>query len=129
MEFHLGQKLWWVPSRGGFIRQGLYFTPDIKDSEVEVIKIGRRWIDLSNHQRIDRETLQADGKGYASPGRCYASEAAHHQEQEMFRLWDAFRNGVSRQYRPPTSLTLEGLKRAMGLLGFPVETDGDEFPL
>jgi len=45
-----GQKLWWVPQRNRHAHE----------KEVTVLKVGRKWAQLDNHERIDLETLVAD---------------------------------------------------------------------
>jgi hypothetical protein len=68
-----GDKLWFVHNDRRAYRKGY---------EVEVLSIGRKWATLSNHERINIETMWADGRQYSSPGRCWPSKAAYVAEIE-----------------------------------------------
>lgn len=61
MKLSEGQKLWWVPQH----------SLGMKGREVTVLKVGRKWAELDNGERIDLETLISDGGRYAPNGRCY----------------------------------------------------------
>ena len=105
----VGQKLWYVPHRHH--RRG-------EPYEVEVTKVGRKWATVGEgwrQERIDLETMQADGKGYSSPGTCYLSREHYETEQERLAAWSQLTKAL--QYsRCPAGVTTEGIKQAMQLL-------------
>lgn len=102
----VGQKLWWVPSR----RPG-------RPCEVEVLKIGRKWAQLSNSQRIDMQSLIADAGDFVSPGRCYPDRAKYELETSQALAWSNLRKDLSLVYERPASATLENIQAARKLLG------------
>lgn len=97
MTLTVGQKLWFVPADWYRKRQGY---------EVTVLKIGRKWVQISHHLRIDIKTMWVDGKGYASPGRCWLSEAEWWSEQCRQLAWSQFHSDVRNHHGgPPDHLT------------------------
>lgn len=104
-KLSVGQTLWWVPGRG---------TP----SEVTVAGVGRKWAQLDNHKRIDVVTLEADGAGYTSPGRCYRDRSVYEAGVHLAREWADLRKAVSGSYIARPGVTVEQIVQAKKLLGF-----------
>lgn len=101
-----GQTLWWVP------RNNRYREP----FEVTVTKVGRKWIHLDNHHRIDAETLEADGAGYSPPGVCYLSQGAYESETALNQAWRSLQQDLH-LLRAPAGITVEKIREARELLG------------
>ena len=98
----VGQKLWYVPSRGA-------------SYEVEVTKVGRKWATVGEGfrpERIDLETWYADG---SSPGRCYLNQETYLQELELSKVWGRLQEAIRYGTRPD-GVTLDDIKQAMKLL-------------
>jgi len=105
-DLKVGQKLFFVYSDK---RRG-------PAGDVEVTKVGRKWAELSSHYRIDLVTLEADGAGYMSPGRCYLGREAYEAEVKLSRAWDDLRSKVSFQWGPPNGVTAGQIVDALALL-------------
>lgn len=107
---HVGQKLWYVPNGYGNRRPDPY--------EVTITKVGRKWATVGEswrQERIDLETLQADGKGYSSPGCCYLSRELYEAEVERQALWSILTRKIQHT-RCPDEIGIEDIKQAMQLL-------------
>lgn len=106
MELTVGQKLWFVPK----YRYSPY--------EVEIKKIGRKWIHTesnSRNLRIDAETMtahDADGNGM-----CYLSREDYEARQELSMAWRNFSDDIRKTYRVPNGVTVEKIAEARKLLG------------
>jgi len=112
MEFHEGQSLWFVQSNYWNLSE-----ESKNGREVVVEKLGRKWITLSNSYRIDINTLQADGKGYSSPGQCYLSHHEFMNHIKKQKLWNKLKNLIQHQYACPEHLTVEALQDITDTLG------------
>jgi hypothetical protein len=64
MQFEVGMELYFVYSDS---RRG-------EPIYVKVSKVGRKWVNLDNGYRFDKEDTVIDGAGYSSPGRIYLSK-------------------------------------------------------
>lgn len=104
--YTVGQKLWFVPND----------TRRRPPSEVTITRVGRKWIETDSWYRFAIETLVADGKGYASPGRCYLSREEHERVAALARAWYEFRCKVNGQARVPDGVTIERVQQAEQLL-------------
>lgn len=104
--YHTGQKLYWVYSES---RQGA-------PREVEIVKVGRKWLELSNRYRVDRETLCADGRGYSSPGRCHLSKEEYEQRVSRTRAWESMRRRVMERWQPHEGVDVAAIQQAERLL-------------
>jgi len=104
-KLKVGQTLWWVPTNRG------------SGTEVTVTAVGRKWARLDNHKRIDVETLEADGAGYAPPGRCHRSRELYEAEALLDSQWGALRKALDARYRVPKGVTLGQIEQARELLG------------
>lgn len=106
IKLQVGQKLWYVSIRHG------------ESHEAVVTKVGRKWATIGEGWRaqlIDLVTMQADGKGYSSPGRCYLSREAHEMERARSDTWSRFVN-VVKYKNCPAGVTTDDIKQAMQLL-------------
>lgn len=118
MELAVGQTvyIYWNRNRTG--RSGL--------SPVQIEKIGRKWVALSNRYRFDRTNadLELDGDGYSPPGRVYLSQEAYEIETAIQAAWWNIRRQIDRCYRAPEGVTAEAIQQATALLGLePVKGD------
>lgn len=104
--YHTGQKLCWVFSES---RRG-------EPCEVEILRVGRKWLELSNRQRVDRETLRADGRGYSSPGRCFQSREEYERINLRAKAWDRIRRRITERWHPHDSVDMESMLQAERLL-------------
>lgn len=102
-----GQELWYVPSDRRFDKNG---------SAVTVTKVGRKWLSLSNGERIEADTLVADGRGYAAPGRCWLSEDHWLAEVSRRAAWNDLRALLERQYAAPDGLSEVEIRQAWTIL-------------
>ena len=92
-----GQKLWWVPNRNRYQNE----------KEVTVLKVGRKWAQLDNHERIDIETLVAASGNYSPSGRCYISREEHEQKKALEQAWRKLKEDF--QYKSaPNCVTITG---------------------
>lgn len=104
----VGQKLWWVGSPlCGYPNQ----------AEVTVVKVGRKWADLNNRQRIDIATMRADGNGRSSPGTCYTSQKEYEDRQKLMEEWERLRKWMANRYSIPPAMTVEKIKSVWDTLG------------
>lgn len=85
-------------------------------SEVTVTKVGRKWAQLSNHERIDVQTLYADGGQYVSPGRCWLSKVECDAEANRQAAWSDLVKMIQHAYRAPEGVSEVNIRRAISLL-------------
>ena len=104
---YVGQELYWEWSE--------YSHKKNTGEMVTVTKIGRRWMELNNRHRVDRNTLIADGGQYSPPGRCFLSRAEREAERARDAEWMLLRHKISR--RAPDGVTAEHIAHATRLLG------------
>lgn len=110
------------------VGQTLHFVPAHRHNgnshDVVVMKIGRKWADIRpadwqhKSHRIALDDWRADGGGYSSPGRCYASKEVYDAETARREAWQ----GLQRQMRdacgqPPDGVTVDAMRQARLLLG------------
>lgn len=80
--------------------QRLYYVPNRRYGDPQwltVTSVGRRWATCGEGYgaiRVDMNTLQVDGRGYSSPGRCYLSKADHDNEVRRSNAWDELRKAT-----------------------------------
>jgi len=109
-KFIVGQTLW-------FVYNNTYSNRLRLDCEVTITKVGRAWLTLSSGHRIDKHTLEVDGKGYASDGRCYLSREKHEEEIAVAQEWKKFLRFLqAKGYRVPNGATVESIAQAMRIL-------------
>lgn len=101
-----GQKLWWVP------RRNRYAQP----KEVTVTKVGRKWAQLDNHERIDLKTLVADAGQYSPSGCCYLSREEYEQAEALAQAWSNLERDL-RHARKPDGVTICDIAAVRQLLG------------
>lgn len=106
--FTVGQQLYWAGMNN--LRTHGYVTAE---------KVGRKWVQLSNGHRINRETMRADAGHYTSPGRCYLSKDDYDNEMLRDRLTRRLKEAISncRQFEA----TSEDIVAAGKLLGISIE--------
>lgn len=109
MELKEGQKLWYVSTYSRY--QG----------PVTITKVGRKWAQLDNNERIDIKTMLADGKRYSSPGECYASKKEYDAEVEFNKLFKMFVRAVCAMRMRET--TIENISAAASILGINLSDD------
>lgn len=83
--------------------------------DVEITKVGRKWVYLKGGERFDRQTMCIDGGGWASHARIYPNLEAHERDLRRFRLWRRIKDAAW-QGSPPANLTLADLVGAAGCL-------------
>lgn len=100
----VGQELWLVPDRG-------------MARAVKVVKVGRKWAELDNRDRVDMNTMKLDGGEYASPGQCYLSREVHDREVELRIAWAYFSGLVcDHRHGPPEGVTIAQIANAQRAL-------------
>ena len=106
----VGQTLYYVPSQrhGGDPR------------EVKVTKVGRKWATVQEGvwftEKIDLDTLVADGGVYSSPGQCYLSKTHYEEVLAESEAWKRFRSVIDRTFRAPAGVSLEDINYAYTVL-------------
>lgn len=103
------------------VGQYLWFVPSDKRNEdqacaVTVTHVGRKWASISNHERIEIDTLIADPGRYVSAGRCWLSQQDWEAEKNRRRAWDELRDFIGRRYGAPEHLSEGAIRHAMALL-------------
>lgn len=88
---------------------------------VTVVKVGRKWLMLSNRRRAHRDTLEVDGGDYSSPGKCWPSKEACEAESRLRSLWASFHRPLSGWCWMPDGMTEERIREAAKLLGVKLE--------
>ena len=103
--YKVGQQLYWEP----------YDSRDKRHSGiVQIMKVGRVWLELSNGYRVSAKTLIADGKKYASQGRCFLDKSAREAEVTADALWSALRAKI---YLRIKTVSADDIHAAAKLLG------------
>ena len=100
------------------VGQQLYYVSNNRRSSTQYVtieKIGRKWIQLSNSHRVDKDTLIADGGNYSSPGRCYIDAEVYTKEQLRAAAWRDFKRDAC-SVAPHESVTLDDILQARKLL-------------
>lgn len=108
MQFEVGMELYFVPSDPR--RQ--------KNQLVKVEKVGRKWVNLDNGYRFDKEAkygMWVDGGEYSSPGRLYLSKEDYDKDCKKDSALRAI-NKRTEMYRSREDLTLEDVLAAAKLL-------------
>lgn len=102
----IGDKFWYVTNSVRGSERGY---------EVEVVKVGRKWVYLSNDQRVEKGETWVDGAGYSSPGRLWESEAAWRESVEVSSLLCKIQKRC--QYGRAGDVSLGAARTAAELLG------------
>jgi hypothetical protein len=91
--------------------------PRNKPEWLRVEKIGRKWVDLQYHRRMDRESwaMEGSGTGYSSPGQCYRSKEDHDAVVMRDRRWRAIQEAVRSKWTAPDGVDLAEVERVLGL--------------
>lgn len=101
-----------------FVRNQTLHYGKTEEQTVRVEKIGHKWVRISNGKRLHRETLEADGGNFNSPGRCYLSLHDYQKERDHKIAWGALKKAVSNQLVAPAGVSTDQIHQAMQLLGF-----------
>ncbi|PZO78456.1 MAG: hypothetical protein DI629_12220 [Mesorhizobium amorphae] len=112
---YVGQQLWYVPS------DSRRFTARF----VTVEKIGRRWAEIGPHERIDKTTLIADGRGFSSPGTCYRSKEAYEASVTLSQAWFSLVKEMNHRWSPPAGMTMEKIAIIRAALSEPQPQEGE----
>lgn len=107
--YKAGETLWFVPT---YIRSS--FSIPV---EVSIIKVGRKWLELSNGHRADIKTLIVDDEGYASPATCYISQSEYEKKIALTKAWDALRSKIRDIHRAPSGITVDVIENVRAQLG------------
>ena len=105
-EFTVGQVLYYVPDSS--VRGG---TPHF----VTILKVGRKWLSC-RRMRVDKDSLNVDGNGYASPGKCWLSKEEYEQYSALNKAWADFRRKVDEQRQPSKGLSVDDIQGVIQLL-------------
>lgn len=105
MSYQVGQQLWCSYSQ---IRS----TPEY----VSITKVGRKWLELSNRYRAEKETLKLDGGAYSSPGQCYISKEEFDNVVFLNDKWNEFQRLIRNGYARPKHLTADMIDGMMSMI-------------
>ncbi len=105
-EFTVGQVLYYVPDSS--VRGG---TPHF----VTILKVGRKWLYFRT-MRVDKDSLNVDGNGYASPGECWLSKEEYDRYRELCKAWAELKSRIRDRYQPSKCLSVEDIQGAIRLL-------------
>ena len=106
----VGNKVWFVRS----------YCRDITGCEVEVLKVGRIWVSLSNRWRCNKSGV-VDGSGYI-----YTSQKAYQDKVAREKSWSAFKEKLNVFSRMPKILSMQDLSDICAKLGFDDVTRGEK---
>ena len=105
LEFKVGDKFWYVENVTRYSTQ----------REVEVLKVGRVWVQLTNNLRCKKNGV-VDGGRYSSPGVLYSSKGVYDLEVLRRNLWGGLREKLVCIYAVPEAWTMEDLTIMSGIL-------------
>ncbi len=103
-EFTVGQVLYYVPESR--YNQSKYVT---------ITKVGRIWLSFDG-MRINKDTLKADGNGYASPGECWLSKEEYDRYRELCKAWEELKSRIRDRYQPSKDLSVDDIQGVIQLL-------------
>ena len=98
-ELKVGDKVWYVSTRGSQL-------------EPEVTAVGRKWVTVGGHTRMDKKTWEVE-KGFTGTpqGTVWESLEAYNERKKVVEAWNGFVREVSRIYPVPAWVTLETVDR------------------
>lgn len=109
-KLHEEMELWWVPA-----------NPYRAKELVTVVKVGRKWAELSNRFRIDVDTMEGDGgKGYSSPGKAWPSQVDYEAYMAIQAAWNDLRNDIYKMWRSPPGVSVESINSLRQQIGLEV---------
>lgn len=106
--YTVGQKLWFVPSETRRIPR-----------EVEIKSIGRIYLYTLCGEKIDVNTLVADGLvagRISSVGTAYLSKEDWQSEVALGDVWHEFRTKIEKTRRPPDGVTVDKITEVRKIL-------------
>lgn len=97
------------------VNQTLFFVPrdQGKPCEVTIVKVGRKWLELSNFKRCNFD-LVVDSP-YGTPLRCYLSRAVYEQGRALSAAWSRLKYAMP--HNAPEGMTIEQITQARAMLG------------
>ena len=104
MKHEVGQKLWLVHRQ---ISHG-------ETEEVEVVKVGRKWLTLSCGCRVEVDNLRTEGSDSTT---CYLSRNAWEEDMALRESWRKFRLDVEGKTFIPLGVTVQKISDARKILG------------
>ncbi|MBU9199914.1 hypothetical protein KTD31_00675 [Burkholderia multivorans] len=95
--------------------------------KVTVTSVGRKWAEVSgvHSGRISTDTLEADGRGYCSPGTCYRSMEDWRARAGAKLAWTELHRKM--YATTPTTQTFGQIIEAAKLLGLELELPSASF--
>lgn len=107
MSLTVGQELWFVYRER---RRGASLS-------VKVTKVGRKWAQIDHGgYRIDVDTLNVDGAGYAPPGQCWLTREAWEAEVKRQDAWGKLRQYFDRRWQAPDGIQTSKLEEILAAL-------------
>lgn len=109
-KFEVGQKLYYVSNRRYSV---------CRNEDVEITKVGKIWLTLSNGKRASIESLEVDGGEYSSPAQCWLSREDYEGHIGLESAWGKFQYDVGyiRNPHPKPSITVENIAQVRKILG------------
>jgi hypothetical protein len=83
-----------------------------------VTKVGRKWLSLSNHGRVNKKTMLLDS---CDTRQAFLSEAEWITDRDHKKLWSRFQKQISGHYGKPPA-TPEAIRKAAAALGITLDT-------
>lgn len=112
----VGQKLWWVPSRG-----------DGENRPVTISAIGSKWATISGVRTFTQKPLRIDMRSLVAPvvqylpcGKCFLNLEAHEEDRLLERTWHDFYRRLG-QFRPPAGVTVDQIRELAKAWGIGME--------
>lgn len=100
-----GEKFWWVP----------LYNPESESCEVTVVKVGYKYMHLSNDVKIERVTGLAISNRHGYQGQCYVSKEEYETGQATTKAWEDLDRKIHHS-NPPRGVTEDDIKQARALL-------------
>lgn len=93
---------------------GVETTPE-ELSEQTILKIGRRWIDITGGNRFDPEHMAIDGKGYGMTDKVWTSREEYAETITVNKVWRDFNSRL--RHSPPDGMTVEKVQQMADICG------------
>lgn len=99
--FTIGQKLWLVP-----------FTRYYRQQEVEIANVGRKYLTLTNKNRVDKDTLII-----SNIGACYLSEDAYRASIATEEAWkELLKRLEPHRWKAPDGISFDEIEQVGKLI-------------
>jgi hypothetical protein len=114
------------PATLGDVKAGdtLWYVPHISyrgsQRELTITKVGRIWASTGDRipTRIHKRTLEVNGEGFSSPGRCFRSRDHYERWKVAVDVWNRLRR---RMNDCPPDVTEQRVRQAAALLGVEID--------